>query len=109
MASERFFITYDQKIDMKQQQNTPRVIQRPYRNSSGDIINLDFDRTTGEAFLYGRWWDEVALRQIGILQQSITKPLPTPKPLPFGDPNKYEGRWRTTPPRGPKAGTGKFI
>ena len=94
---------------MEQQSSTPRVLQWPYKYK-GTNVDLNFDPVTGESFLPRVGWVSAdVLRSLGYIQQSITKPLPTPKPLPFGDPNKYEGRWRTTRPRGSKEGTGKFI
>ncbi|NEZ55465.1 hypothetical protein [Adonisia turfae] len=88
---------------------SPRIIARTYRNKKGDEIQLPFDRTTGEVELYDRWWDSQVLTYLGIVQQSSTKRLPTPKPLPFGNPAKYQGRFTTTRVKGSSEGTGAYI
>ena len=87
---------------------TPRVIYRAYRYDN-ELMTLAFDRTTGEVQINGRWVDGNVAKILGYIQQSPTVPLPTPKPLPFGNPAKYQGRWTTTRTRGSAEGTGAYI
>ena len=88
---------------------TPRIISRTYRNKGGAEAQLPFDRTTGQVKMNGRWWDSEVLGYLGIVQQSPMKRLAAPKPLPFGNPQKYQGRWTTTRTRGSAKGTGAYI